>query len=116
MFDKSRFGIDTGHNELNTSVPGCGRLIFSSTDHLNKYQNKKIESSSSVSNNVYVREVQSLVVSKVPEIEVNQYVTQEVQDGNKQQPCPALADTSCTSISTKSIKKKLFVITSNVKN
>ena len=41
----------------------------------------------------YVREVQSPVVSKVPETEVNQYVTQEVQDENKQQQCPAQTDT-----------------------
>ena len=40
------------HSELNASIPDYGRLIFSSADHPNKYQNKKIESSSSVSNNM----------------------------------------------------------------
>ena len=50
-------GLIWWHSELNTSVPDCRRLIFSSADHPGKYQNKKIESSSSVSNNVYVREV-----------------------------------------------------------
>ena len=49
----------------------------------------KIESSSSVSHNVYVREVQCPIASKGPETEINQYVTQEVQDENKQQQCPA---------------------------
>ena len=85
-------GLIQPHSELNASVPDCGRLIFGA-DHPNKYQNKKIESSSSVSNNVYVREVQSPIESKVPETEVNQYVTQKVQDENKQQLCPAQADT-----------------------
>ena len=82
------------HSELNTSIPDYVRLIFSSDDHPNRYQNKKIESSSSVSNNVYVKEVQSAIVSKVPETEVNQYVTQEVQNGNKQQQCPAQVSTA----------------------
>ena len=63
------------HSKLNASIPDCGRLIFSRADHPNKYQNKKIESSSSA--------------FKVPETEVNKYVTQEVQDENKQQQCPA---------------------------
>ena len=45
-----------------------------------------------MSNNVYTREVQSSIVSKVPETEVNQYVTQEVHDENKQQQCPAQAE------------------------
>ena len=67
------------YSKLNASIPDCGKLIFSSADHPNKYQNKMIESSSSV--------------FKVPETEVNQYVTQEVQDENKQQQCPAQTDT-----------------------
>ena len=67
------------HSELNASIPDCERLIFSNADNPNKYQNKKIESSSSV--------------FKVPETEVNQYVTQEVEDENKQQQCPAQNDT-----------------------
>ena len=46
-----------------------------------------------MSNNVYIREVQSSIVSKVPETEVNQYVTHEVEDENMQQQCPAQADT-----------------------
>ena len=75
-------GLIQPHSELNAGVPDCGRLIFSSADHPNKYQNKKIELSSSVSNNVYVREVQSPIASKVPETEVNQCVTQEIQDEN----------------------------------
>ena len=45
----------------------------------NKYQYKKIESGSSV--------------FKVPETEVNQYVTQEVQDENRHQQCPTQTDT-----------------------
>ena len=85
-------GLIQPHSELNASVPDCGRLIFGSADHPNKYQNK-IESSSSVSNNVYVKEVQSPIVSKVPETEVNQFVTQEVQEENKQQQCPAQVST-----------------------
>ena len=66
-------GLDLGliqpHSELNASVPDCRILIFSSPDHPNKYKNKKIESSSSVSDNV--REIQSPVVSKLAETEVN---------------------------------------------
>ena len=72
-------GLIQPHSELNASVPDCGRLIFSNADLPNKYQNKKIESSSSV--------------SKVPKTDINQYVTQEVQDENKQQQCPAQTDT-----------------------
>ena len=86
-------GLIQPHSELNASVPDCGRLIYSNSDHPNKYPNKKIESSSSVGNNVYVKEVQSPIVSKVPETEVDQYVTQEVENENKQQQCPAQADT-----------------------
>ena len=41
-------GLTQQHNELNASVPDCEILIFSSADHPNKYQNKKIESHSSV--------------------------------------------------------------------
>ena len=37
-------GLIHPQNELNASVPDCGRLIFSSADHPNKYQSKKIES------------------------------------------------------------------------
>ena len=70
-------GLIRPHSELNASIPNCGRLVFSSTDHPNKYQHKKTESSSSV--------------FKVPET-VNQYVTQEVQDENKQLQCPAQTD------------------------
>ena len=66
-------------SKLNASIPDCERLIFSSADHPNKYQNKKIESSSSV--------------FKLPETEVNQYVTQEVQDEIKQKQCSAQTDT-----------------------
>ena len=72
-------GLIQPHSKLNASIPDCGRLIFSSADHPNKYQHKKIESFSSV--------------FKVPETEVNQYVTQEVQDENKQQQCQAQIDT-----------------------
>ena len=72
-------GLIQPQGKLNASIPDFGRLIFSSADHPNKYQNKKTESSSSV--------------SKVLETEVNQYVTQELQDENKQQQCPAQTDT-----------------------
>ena len=72
-------GLIQLHSELYTSLPECGRLIFSSADHPNKYQNKKVESNSSV--------------AKVPETEANQSITQEVQDKNKQQQCPAQNDT-----------------------
>ena len=86
-------GLIQPHGELNVSVPDCGRLTFSSVDHPNKYQNEKIESSSSVSDNVYGREVQYPIVSKVPETEVNQHVTQKIQNENKQHQCPAQTDT-----------------------
>ena len=72
-------GLIQPHNDLNASIPDCRRLIFCNADHPNKYQNKKIELGSSV--------------FKVPETEVNQYVTKEVQDENKQQHCPAQTDT-----------------------
>ena len=42
---------------------------------------------------VYTREVQSPAVPNVPGTEVNQCVTQDVQDEDKQQQCPAKADT-----------------------
>ena len=45
-----------------------------------------------MSDNVYAREVQSPAVPNVPETEVNQCVTQEVQDEKKQQQCPTQAD------------------------
>ena len=70
----------------------------------NKYQNKKIESSSSVSNDVYVRDVQSPIVFKVPETEVNQYVTQGVQDEYKQQQCPAHTETVLQDKNVKKLK------------
>ena len=62
-------GLIQPHTRLNASIPDCGRLIFSNADHPNKYQNKKIESHSSV--------------FKVAEMGVNQYVPQEVQEENK---------------------------------
>ena len=86
-------GLIQPHSELNASVPDCGSLIFSSADYPNKYKYNKDESCLSVSNNVYTREVQSPAVPNVPETEVNQCVTQEVQDEDKQQQCPAKADT-----------------------
>ena len=78
-------GLIQPHSELNASVPDCESLIFSIADHPNKYKYNKNESSLSVSNNVYTREVQFPTVLNVPETEVNQCVTQEVQDENKQQ-------------------------------
>ena len=82
-------GLIKPHSVFTECVPGCGRLICSKVDHPNKYKYKKIELSSSVSNNVSAREVQSPVISKMPETEVNQCVTQKEQDENKQKQCPA---------------------------
>ena len=74
-------GLIQPYSKLNASIPDCGRLTLVELIIYTKkkYQHKKIESSSSV--------------FKVPETEVNQYVTQEVQDENKQQQCPAQTDT-----------------------
>ena len=108
-------GLIQPHSELNASVPDCGRLIFSSADHPKKYQNKNIGSSSSVSYNVYVREVQYPLVSKVLEIEVNQYVTQEVQDENKQQQYPAQADTVFTRQKLSRSEECIYVATESQK-
>ena len=96
---------------LNASVPDCERLIFCSADDPNKYQSKKIESSSSVSNNVYVREEQSPIVFKVPETEVNQYVTKEVQEENKQQQCLAQADTVLQNRKCQKVKTCVYAAT-----
>ena len=65
-------GLIHPHSAPNSSIPDCGRLIYSTADHPNKYQNKKIEPVSKLSDNVYVK---------------------EVQDENKQQQFPAQADT-----------------------
>ena len=82
-------GLIEPHGELNASIPDCGRLLFSSADHPDKYQSKKIESSSRVKDNVSAREVQSPIVPNVSETEVNQCVTQKGQDEHKQMQCPA---------------------------
>ena len=86
-------GLIQPDSKLNASIPDCGSLIFSSADHPNKYKYNKNDSSSRVSVNVYTREVQSPTVPNVPETEVNQCMTKEVQHENKQEQCPAQADT-----------------------
>ena len=82
-------GLIQPHSALNASIPDCGRLIYSNADHPGKYNSKKIEPVTMLSNEVYAREVQSTTVPRKPTTEVTQWQNKEVQAENKPQQCPA---------------------------
>ena len=86
-------GLIQLYSVFNGSAPDCGRLLYSEADHPNKYKHQSIESSSNVSNNASLIEVQSTIVQDFTATEVDQCVTQMGLEKNKLMQCPAQDDT-----------------------